>query len=236
MRIDKLLSNMGEGSRQEIKKLIKSGAVSIDGETIYKPDIQVNESQNIFIGSRKILYKKYIYIMMNKPQNVVSATEDNKDKTVIDILDEKNSKFCPFPVGRLDKDTEGLLILTNDGELCHNLLSPKKHIPKTYYANIDGKVTDYDINLFSEGIILNDGYKTLPSTLKIINSSDISAIELTIVEGKFHQVKRMFEAVNKKVIFLKRIAMGNLKLDSTLAIGEYRHLTDNELNLLKIRK
>lgn len=236
MRIDKLLSNMGEGSRQEIKKLIKSGTVSIDGETIYKPEIQVNETQNIFIGNRKILYKKYIYIMMNKPQNVVSATEDSKDKTVIDILDEKDAKFCPFPVGRLDKDTEGLLILTNDGELCHNLLSPKKHIPKTYYANIDGRVTDYDIDLFNEGIMLNDGYKTLPATLKIINSSDISAIELTIVEGKFHQVKRMFEAVNKKVIFLKRIAMGNLKLDNSLAIGQYRHLTDSELNLLKIRK
>lgn len=236
MRIDKLLSNMGEGSRQEIKKLIKMGMVSIDGETIYKPDIQVNELQNISIGGRKVIYKKYIYIMMNKPQNVVSATEDNKDKTVIDILDEKDSKFCPFPVGRLDKDTEGLLILTNDGELCHNLLSPKKHIPKTYYANIDGKVTDYDASLFNEGVILNDGYKTFPATLKIINSSDISTIELTIVEGKFHQVKRMFEAVNKKVIFLKRIAMGNLKLDSTLAIGEYRYLTDNELNLLKVRK
>lgn len=236
MRIDKLLSNMGEGSRQEIKKLIKMGMVSIDGETIYKPDIQVNELQNISIGGRKVIYKKYIYIMMNKPQNVVSATEDNKDKTVIDILDEKDSKFCPFPVGRLDKDTEGLLILTNDGELCHNLLSPKKHIPKTYYANIEGRVTDYDASLFNEGVILNDGYKTFPATLKIINSSDISTIELTIVEGKFHQVKRMFEAVNKKVIFLKRIAMGNLKLDSTLAIGEYRYLTDNELNLLKVRK
>lgn len=236
MRIDKLLSNMGEGSRQEIKKLIKTGMVSIDGETIYKPDIQVNELQNISIGGRKVIYKKYIYIMMNKPQNVVSATEDNKDKTVIDILDKKDSKFCPFPVGRLDKDTEGLLILTNDGELCHNLLSPKKHIPKTYYANIEGRVTDYDASLFNEGVILNDGYKTFPATLKIINSSDISTIELTIVEGKFHQVKRMFEAVNKKVIFLKRIAMGNLKLDSTLAIGEYRYLTDNELNLLKVRK
>lgn len=236
MRIDKLLSNMGEGSRQEIKKLIKTGMVSIDGETIYKPDIQVNELQNISIGGRKVIYKKYIYIMMNKPQNVVSATEDNKDKTVIDILDEKDSKFCLFPVGRLDKDTEGLLILTNDGELCHNLLSPKKHIPKTYYANIEGRVTDYDASLFNEGVILNDGYKTFPATLKIINSSDISTIELTIVEGKFHQVKRMFEAVNKKVIFLKRIAMGNLKLDSTLAIGEYRYLTDNELNLLKVRK
>lgn len=236
MRIDKLLSNMGEGSRQEIKKLIKMGMVSIDGETIYKPDIQVNELQNISIGGRKVIYKKYIYIMMNKPQNVVSATEDNKDKTVIDILDEKDSKFCLFPVGRLDKDTEGLLILTNDGELCHNLLSPKKHIPKTYYANIEGRVTDYDASLFNEGVILNDGYKTFPATLKIINSSDISTIELTIVEGKFHQVKRMFEAVNKKVIFLKRIAMGNLKLDSTLAIGEYRYLTDNELNLLKVRK
>jgi len=233
MRIDKFLSNMGEGSRQQIKKLIKSGAVCVDGQIIYKSDIQISPSQSIYINGRQIVYRKYIYIMMNKPQNVISATQDTKDKTVTDILDENISKFSLFPVGRLDKDTEGLIILTNDGKLCHNLLSPKKHIPKTYYADIEGEVTDYDINLFKEGVVLDDGYKTLPATLKIIKSSNISSIELTIFEGKFHQVKRMFEAVNKKVIFLKRIAIGNLKLDRSLDIGKYRYLTENELNLLK---
>lgn len=233
MRIDKFLSNMGEGSRQQIKKLIKSGAVCVDGQIIYKSDTQIDLSQNIYINGKQIIYRKYIYIMMNKPQNVISATQDTKDKTIIDILDESISKFSLFPVGRLDKDTEGLIIITNDGELCHNLLSPKKHIPKTYYADIEGEVTNYDVNLFKEGVVLDDGYKTLPATLKIIKSSNISSIELTIFEGKFHQVKRMFEAVNKKVIFLKRIAIGNLKLDKNLDVGKYRYLTENELNSLK---
>ncbi len=233
MRIDKFLSNMGEGSRQQIKKLIKSGAVCVDGQIIYKPDTQIDPSQNIYINGKQIVYRKYIYIMMNKPQNVISATQDTKNKTVIDILDENISKFSLFPVGRLDKDTEGLIILTNDGKLCHNLLAPKKHIPKTYYADIEGEVTDYDINCFKEGVILDDGYKTLPADLKIIKSSNISSIELTIFEGKFHQVKRMFESVNKKVIFLKRIAIGNLKLDKNLDIGKYRYLIESELNLLK---
>jgi len=224
---------MGEGSRQQIKKLIKSGAVCVDGQIIYKSDTQIDLSQNIYINGKQIIYRKYIYIMMNKPQNVISATQDTKDKTIIDILDESISKFSLFPVGRLDKDTEGLIIITNDGELCHNLLSPKKHIPKTYYADIEGEVTNYDVNLFKEGVVLDDGYKTLPATLKIIKSSNISSIELTIFEGKFHQVKRMFEAVNKKVIFLKRIAIGNLKLDKNLDVGKYRYLTENELNSLK---
>ena len=144
--------------------------------------------------------------------------------------------FEPFPVGRLDKDTEGLLVLTNDGQLAHRVLSPKKHVPKTYYAKIDGKVTEEDIEAFKNGVTLDDGYETMPSELVILKSDDISEIELTIHEGKFHQVKRMFESVGKTVVYLKRLSMGALKLDETLELGEYRELTDEEVKLIEVRE
>lgn len=171
--------------------------------------------------------------MMNKPPGVVSATEDHQDETVIDLLEIEDLVFDPFPVGRLDKDTEGLLLITNDGQLAHRLLSPKKHVPKTYFAVIDGEVTERDIEAFKNGVTLDDGYKTKPGELKILKSGLTSDIELTITEGKFHQVKRMFQAVGKRVIYLKRISMGPLKLDETLELGEYRELTDEELQKLK---
>lgn len=171
--------------------------------------------------------------MMNKPQGVISATEDKKDKTVIDLLDPLAQHFKPFPVGRLDKDTEGLLILTNDGQLTHQLLSPKKHVPKLYFAVIDGCVTEEDIRKFKEGVTLEDGYFTKPGDLTILSSGDVSEIELTIMEGKFHQVKRMFEAVGKKVTYLKRMRMGSLQLDETLELGDYRPLTEEELEALQ---
>lgn len=143
--------------------------------------------------------------------------------------------FEPFPVGRLDKDTEGLLVLTNDGQLAHRVLSPKKHVPKTYYAKIQGKVTEEDILAFEKGVILDDGYETMPSQMKILKSDDMSEIELTIHEGKFHQVKRMFESVGKKVVYLKRLSMGKLMLDENLGLGEYRELTDEEVKLIEER-
>lgn len=233
MRIDKFLSNMGEGSRTYIKKLIKSSLVTVDGNIIKSPDTKININQKVCINGREIIYNEYIYIMLNKPSGVISATED-KNKTVIDLLEDKLKLMDLFPVGRLDKDTEGLLIITNDGQLSHNLLSPKKHIEKTYYAKINGQVENNNIDLFKLGIKLDDGYTTLPSTLKIIKNSSISEIELTIVEGKYHQVKRMFEAINRKVIYLKRISIGNLKLDNNLKLGEYRQLTVEELNMLKL--
>ena len=170
--------------------------------------------------------------MMNKPQGVLSATEDKRDQTVIDLLDAEYSIFETFPVGRLDKDTEGFLLLTNDGKLAHNLLSPKKGVPKTYYAHIDGIVTEEDAKRFSEGVILDDGYETKPGQLRILKSADISEIELTITEGKYHQVKRMFEAVDKQVVYLKRLSMGPLSLDESLALGSYRELTEEELQQL----
>ncbi|MGM7682186.1 pseudouridine synthase [Cytobacillus sp. Hm23] len=234
MRIDKLLANVGYGSRKEVKKLLKSGAVKVDGVIIKdaKTHINPNEQQVSLLGEI-VEYKEFIYLMMNKPQGIISATEDERHETVIDLLEFEDVIYEPFPVGRLDKDTEGLLLITNDGKLAHQLLSPKKHIPKTYYAIINMEVTEEDITAFKNGVQLDDGYITKPGHLTIIRSGIRSEIELTITEGKFHQVKRMFEAVGKKVTYLKRLKMGSLKLDESLELGEYRELTDEEIDLLK---
>lgn len=234
MRLDKLLANTGYGSRKEVKQLLKQKGVTVDGEIVKDPAMHVDPNQQeIYVFGEKVEYKEFIYIMLNKPPGVISATEDYKDRTVIDLLDPIYRQFKPFPVGRLDKDTVGLLLLTNDGQLAHNILSPKKHVPKTYYAKIDGMVTEEDVLVFSKGVLLDDGYVTLPSDLKIIHSDETSEIELTITEGKFHQVKRMFEAVGKKVTFLKRLSMGNLVLDPQLKYGEYRELTIEELEKIQ---
>lgn len=232
-RLDKILSNMGYGTRKEIKAFAKAGRVIVNGSVVKDTSTHVDpENDLIDIDGERVIYKKYIYIIMNKPDGVISATEDDYDKTVIDLLDEKHKNFNPAPVGRLDKDTEGLLLITNDGDLNHMLLSPKKHVPKRYFAKIKGRVTGEDIIRFKNGVVLDDGYKTLPSELYILNSDDISEIEVVLYEGKFHQVKRMFEAVEKKVIYLKRVEMGPLVLDQSLNTGEYRELYDYEIESL----
>ncbi|WP_419955875.1 pseudouridine synthase [Neobacillus niacini] len=234
MRIDKMLANLGFGSRKEVKQLLKTGAVKIDDAVVKDPKQHVDTNkQNVTLNGEVIEYKEFIYLMMNKPQGVLSATEDSAQETVIDLLELEDQVYEPFPVGRLDKDTEGLLLITNDGQLAHRLLSPKKHVPKTYFAVIDQEVTQEDIKAFAEGVTLDDGYETKPGELKILKSGIRSDIELTITEGKFHQVKRMFEAVGKKVVYLKRISMGPLPLDETLELGEYRELTDEEIELLR---
>ncbi|MEH7274106.1 pseudouridine synthase [Neobacillus vireti] len=234
MRIDKMLANLGYGSRKEVKQLLKSGAVKIDDVIVKDAKQHVDTNKQIVtLNGEVIEYREFIYLMMNKPQGVLSATEDSVGETVIDLLELEDQVYEPFPVGRLDKDTEGLLLITNDGQLAHRLLSPKKHVPKTYFAVIDREVTDEDIRAFAEGVTLDDGYETKPGELKILKSGIRSDIELTITEGKFHQVKRMFEAVGKKVVYLKRISMGPLPLDETLELGEYRELTDEEVQLLK---
>ncbi|MFZ5352183.1 MAG: pseudouridine synthase [Bacillota bacterium] len=234
LRLDKVLSNMGFGSRKEVKQLIKDGAVEIDGRIMRDSSLQVNvDICKIHVLGKELEYKEFVYIMMNKPQGVISATEDLREKTVVDILAPEYKIFGVAPVGRLDKDTEGLLLLTNDGQLAHQLLAPKKHVPKTYIATIEGRVTDTDVKAFMEGVVLDDGYKTLPAELEILDRGSISNIRITIYEGKFHQIKRMFEAVDKRVIYLKRISMGSLKLDDELRLGEYRELTSDELIDLK---
>ncbi|MCC0632687.1 rRNA pseudouridine synthase [Clostridioides sp. ZZV15-6388] len=235
-RIDKILSNLGYGSRSEIKKYCKQGSVVVNGSEVSNPGTQVDtENDEILFNGEEVIYREYIYLMMNKPDGYISATTDKYDPTVLDLIDVSYLAFEPFPVGRLDKDTEGLLVLTNDGKLSHRVLSPKKHVPKTYYAKIDGIVTEKDIEAFAEGVVLDDGYKTMSSQLKILKSDEESEIELTIHEGKFHQVKRMFESVDKKVVYLKRLSMGNLKLDESLELGEYRELTDEEVKLIEER-
>jgi 16S rRNA pseudouridine516 synthase len=234
LRIDKMLANLGYGSRKEVKQLLKSGAVKVDDSVVKDAKQHVDtDNQTITLNGEIIEYKEFIYLMMNKPQDVLSATEDSSQETVIDLLELGDQVYEPFPVGRLDKDTEGLLLITNDGQLAHRLLSPKKHVPKTYFAVIEGEVTEDDVKAFAAGVTLDDGYETKPGQLEILKSGVMSDIELTITEGKFHQVKRMFEAVGKRVVYLKRISMGPLPLDESLELGEYRELTEEEIELLK---
>lgn len=234
LRIDKMLANMGYGTRKEVKKLLKSGVVQIDDVIVKDPKTQVNPAeQTVTVWGEEVEYKEFIYLMMNKPPGVISATEDDVEETVVDLLEEEDKILGPFPVGRLDKDTEGLLLLTNDGQLAHQLLSPKKHVPKTYFAVIDGEVTEDDVAAFRRGVLLDDGYETKPADLTILKSGIRSDVEVTITEGKFHQIKRMFQAVGKRVVYLKRLQMGPLALDPALELGEYRELTEEEVEMLK---
>ncbi len=236
LRIDKLLANSGFGSRKDVKKLLKSGAVLCNDVKIADGKAHVNpEKDQITVYGEPVHYREFIYLMMNKPKGYISATEDDRLKTVLDLLEPEDAHMKPFPVGRLDRDTEGLLVLTNDGQLAHDVLAPKKHVPKTYYAIIEGIVDEVDIERFKQGVTLDDGYVTKPGELTILKSGTQSEIELVIMEGKFHQVKRMFEAVGKKVLYLKRISMGALVLDESLELGEYREMTEEELTLLQSR-
>lgn len=232
LRIDKYLADMGIGTRSEVKQYIRKKQVQVNGSIVTKPEQKVNpETDEINFQGKKVSYAEMEYYMLYKPQNCVSATTDTTHKTVLDYIHTKKRKDL-FPVGRLDIDTEGLLLITNDGKLAHELLSPKKHIDKTYYAKIEGKVTKEDAAYFQHGLDIGEKELTKPAILHIITSDNISEIEVTITEGKYHQVKRMFEAVGKKVIYLKRISMGTLQLDETLQPGEYRELTQEERNSL----
>lgn len=243
MRIDKLLANSGYGSRKDVKKLLRSKAVVVNGKVIKDASAHVDELNDlIFVEDEQVQYQEFIYLLMNKPAGVISATEDRVHETVLDLLSESDFSREPFPVGRLDIDTEGLLILTNDGKFAHDVLSPKKHVDKTYYAQIDGLVTQADVDAFAKGVILKgnpekgqDDYLTKPGALVILSrdeAAQTSEIEVTITEGKFHQVKRMFESVGKTVVYLKRIKMGQLTLDPELPLGSYRELTEAELALV----
>ena len=230
MRLDKYLCETGFGTRSQVKDLLKKGQVMVNGEVVKKPELKINETTDqILCQGKKASYQKNIYLMLHKPAGVVSATEDNREKTVLDLVRPEDRKNSLFPVGRLDKDTEGLMLLTDDGELAHRLLSPKKHVDKTYYAKIDGQVTEEHVKQFREGLDIGDEKKTLPAVLTILLSGPVSEIEVTIHEGRFHQIKRMFEAVGCKVTYLKRLSMGSLVLDETLPPEEYRPLTEAEL-------
>lgn len=235
MRLDKFLSDMGAGTRSELKKDIRKGNVSVDGVVVKDAGFSVSSTSRVIYKGVVIGYDEYEYYMLNKPAGIISASEDDREPTVVDLITGLKRKDL-FPVGRLDRDTEGLLLITNDGALAHRLLSPKHHVDKVYYVKVSGILTDSDVDLFGEGLVLTDGLECLPADLKIISASDEeyeSEAEITIREGKFHQVKRMFSSVGAEVIYLKRLSMGPLKLDPALAPGEYRPLTPEELSSLK---
>lgn len=243
MRLDRYLVEMKKGSRSEVKKMIKSGRVSVDGEICREAERKIQPSASeVSLDGTQVGYAAYEYFMLNKPAGVVSATEDGRHKTVVSLIEDAKRRDL-FPVGRLDIDTEGLLLITNDGKLAHRLLSPKKHVDKTYFARVERRLPENAIEQFKEGLTLEDGTRTLPARLLIQKASgtaeegkadsSLSEIELTIHEGKFHQVKRMFEAVGCRVVYLKRLSMGSLRLDESLAPGAYRRLTEEEISKLQ---
>lgn len=234
MRLDKFIVTCSTLSRSEAKKKIKKG-ITVNGVIIKSADYKIDENNDIvLLDEQQLIYKKNIYIMLNKPQNVVSATEDKIDKTVIDLLKDEDKILKPFPVGRLDKNTEGLILLTNNGELAHKLLSPKKDVEKKYYVEVDGMLTDDIVTTFYEGITIDGDYKCKSAKLELLSvSSEKSSAYIIISEGKFHQIKRMMKAVNLTVTYLKRLSIGSLVLDENLSLGEYRYLTIDEINKLQ---
>ena len=235
IRLDKYLADMQIGTRSEVKKLIRAGKVQVGGHICKNADEKFDPEQTeVMVEHVLVGYVAYEYFMLNKPKGCVSATEDNRYPTVLDYISQHKRKDL-FPVGRLDLDTEGLLLITNDGALAHELLSPAKHIPKTYEAKIDGIVTQADVELFAQGMDSGEKKFTKPAELVILKANVISHVQITIYEGKFHQIKRMFEAIDKPVLELKRISMGKLALDEQLAPGEYRSLTEEEIEYLRQR-
>lgn len=226
---------MGVGTRSQVKQFIKKGQIQVNGEIQKRPETKLDIAKDkVLFQGEEISYQEYVYYILHKPAGYVSAVKDNLYPTVLSLIDNPQG-FQLFPVGRLDLDTEGLLLITNDGTLAHELLSPKKHVEKTYYARIDGKITEEDQRRFAAGLDIGDEKDTLPAKLEILKSGEKSEITVTITEGRYHQVKRMFEAVGKKVTYLKRLQMGSLKLEETLEPGTYRALTEEEIRLLKER-
>lgn len=233
IRLDKFLASAGAGTRSEVKTMIRKGQVAVNGEICKKAETKVNaETDRVTVNGGLVQYLKYEYYLLHKPAGCVSATNDNVHQTVMDYIVSDRKKEL-FPVGRLDLDTEGLLLITNDGDLAHRLLSPAKHVEKTYYAKIDGEVTETDVKQFLTGVDIGEEKLTRPAELRILSSGVQSEIELTICEGKFHQVKRMFHAVGKEVTYLKRISMGGLVLDASLEKGQFRLLTKEEIEGLR---
>ena len=232
IRLDKYLADMQIGTRKEVKELIKKGRITVNNEKSVSSDTKIDTDRDlIMMDSEIITYSEFEYYMLNKPAGVVSASNDPKNKTVINLIKSKRKDL--FPVGRLDKDTEGLLLVTNDGELAHFLLAPKSHVDKTYYAVVKGLIGENEINKFKDGLVVDNELTALPARLEITgydNVKDESSVEVTIHEGKFHQIKRMFEALDKECLHLKRMAMGSLKLDESLAPGDFRLLSEQELD------
>ena len=237
MRLDKYLSHTGFGSRKEVKEVLKKKIVTVNEKRVKDGKLSVNETSDVIcVDGETIYYQEFVYYMLNKPKGFVSATEDNVHRTVVDLIAKEDYKKGLFPVGRLDKDTTGFLLLTNDGDLAHQLLSPKKKVPKLYQSHVSGIMTETDKEIFLKGITISGDKKCLPAKLTIMSVDEVnqtSEIELEIMEGKFHQVKRMVEAVGKKVVELNRKSMGGLLLDETLKPGAYRALNEKEIKILR---
>lgn len=236
IRLDKFLSEMSGWTRSEVKKIVRTGSVTVDGNEVKKPETKIDEKLSIVsVDGRQIKYNKYEYYMLNKPKGFVSATTDREHKTVVDIISSSEKKDL-FPVGRLDIDTEGLLLITNDGELAHRLLAPKNHVEKTYYVEVSGILDDVDVDAVEKGLDIGEEKNTIPAKMEILKTdiqNNISSCYLTIHEGKIHQVKRMMKKLGKTVTYLKRVSMGSLILDSKLKKGNYRKLTEQEIIELK---
>lgn len=236
IRLDKFLSEMSGWTRSEVKKIVRTGSVTVDGNEVKKPETKIDEKLSIVsVDGRQIKYNKYEYYMLNKPKGFVSATTDREYKTVVDIISSSEKKDL-FPVGRLDIDTEGLLLITNDGELAHRLLAPKNHVEKTYYVEVSEILDDVDVDAVEKGLDIGEEKNTIPAKMEILKTdiqNNISSCYLTIHEGKFHQVKRMMKKLGKTVTYLKRVSMGSLILDSKLKKGNYRKLTEQEIIELK---
>ena len=230
IRLDKMLAHSGYGTRKQVKELIRNGYVMINGNVIKDDDYKVDtDNDEVVVSGMEVIYEQLIYIMLNKPDGYISATYDNHDPIVLDLIDGYENRGL-FPVGRLDKDSEGLLLITNDGLLAHKMLSPKYHVDKKYYIRFEGTVTNAKKEQFENGITIDGGYKCKNAKLDLISENEAYVV---ISEGKFHQVKRMMEKINCKVEYLKRVEFGPLTLDESLELGHYRHLTEDEVKLLK---
>ena len=233
IRLDKFLADMGTGTRSQVKEFIRRGQVTVNGETAKRPELKVDPDEDqVCLQERTLTYQKHRYVMLHKPAGLVSATEDARERTVLELLPAEARRGL-FPVGRLDKDTEGLLLLTDDGELAHRLLSPRKHVDKKYFARVAGRITGEDVRAFSRGMDIGDEKLTLPAALTVLSEGEeASEVSVTLREGRYHQIKRMFETIGSRVLYLKRISMGPLLLDDDLKPGEYRELTREERALL----
>lgn len=233
LRLDKFLCDMGAGTRSQVKEAIRRGRVCVNGAPAKKAEEKITSSDTVTLDGRQISYTAMEYYMLYKPAGVLSASRDKKAATVLDLIEDKKRRDL-FPVGRLDKDTEGLLLITNDGDLAHRLLSPRRHVAKVYFVRVDGPITGEIIRQFEAGIVVDEELTALPASVKLLSSgTDCSEAELTVYEGKFHQVKRMFEAVGLQVTYLKRLSMGSLILDESLGRGGFRPLTQGELSQLR---
>ena len=234
-RLDKIIASQGKHSRSEVRKLVRDGRITVNGAVVKKSDVKVNETDEITVDGVGLCYRKHIYIMLNKPQGVISATEDRTQKTVLDLVPPELYRNGLFPAGRLDGDTTGFVRLTDDGDFAHRILSPKNHIMKTYHATLRDPLSEEDIERFKTGLTLGDGTVCLEAHVRVISEGEETVAEIKICEGKYHQVKRMFASIGNKVLRLRRVKMGALALDETLAEGECRELEAHEVEKLLLK-